>query len=75
MMATVMMSPMPQDLPDWLMTWASLAPELSVTWKEERGAGVSFFIFVSEAGGAVGQPLSHAAPTLRKVPLPIMPGR
>jgi hypothetical protein len=31
LMATVMMSPMLHDLPDWLMTWASLAPELSVT--------------------------------------------
>jgi hypothetical protein len=31
LMATVMMSPMPHDLPDWLMHCATLAPELSDT--------------------------------------------
>jgi hypothetical protein len=38
LIATVMMSPMPQLLPDWLMTWASLAPELSVTCGGRREA-------------------------------------
>lgn len=34
LMATVMMSPMPQDLPDWLIHCATLAPELSATVKK-----------------------------------------
>ena len=31
LMATVMVSPMPQDLPLWVMHWAIFAPELSET--------------------------------------------
>ena len=40
LMATVMMSPTLQERPDWLMHWATRAPELSATWGRVGGGDV-----------------------------------